>query len=130
MLESLFLKPRRLETRAASIGARRTPRVVEKATGGGFVPYKNTLPFIIAPTRSLKRGERNLFPLLFSIFSQKVADVRRSETPRSVDFRHFPHFNPDRVYLVGVGSPISRIKSCKSAQASFFAGGLRSKYAG
>lgn len=130
MLESLFLKPRRLETRAASIGARRTPRVVEKATGGGFVPYKNTLPFIIAPTRALKRGERNLFPLLFSFFSQKVADVRRSEAPRSVDFRHFLYFNAVVLYLVGVGSPISRIRSCKSAQASFFAGGLRSKYAG
>lgn len=34
------------------------------------------------------------------------------------------------VQRFGIGMPASRIRNCKSAQAAFFAAGLRSKYAG
>lgn len=74
MLESLFLKPRRLETRASveggAAGRLESPK---KRKGAGSFLNENTLPLIIAPTRALKRGERDLFSPLFFIFFKNVA---------------------------------------------------------
>lgn len=74
MLESLFLKPRRLETRASveggAAGRLESPR---RRKGAESFLNENTLSLIIAPSRALKRGERALFSPLFFIFFKNVA---------------------------------------------------------
>lgn len=131
MLETLFLKPRRLETRAGvEGGAAERLESPKRRKGADSFLNENTLSLIIAPSRALKRGERRLF---FSFF-QKRRDGGGVPNRRALPaFAISPILSSTAnggVYFVGVGRPISRIRSCKSAQASFLAGGLRNKYAG
>lgn len=77
MLESLFLKPRRLETRASvEGGAAGRLESPERRKGAESFLNENTLSLIIAPTRALKRGERDLFSPLFFFFSKNIATER------------------------------------------------------
>jgi hypothetical protein len=89
MLESLFLKPRRLETRASvEGGAAGRLESPERRKGAESFLNENTLLHYSADVRLEKGGTRPLFPSFF-IFSSK--SCRRSFFP-AVAFRRLPLF--------------------------------------